>query len=721
MELVRKSDHTSGSQQHAKDSNPLSPSVQEVELADITKSRSLGQGPPTSPAKGILLTPGAAATKRKTVSFGSLEADGSDQKADLLNHQTSLLARAAEKVPASNLAHKVQDPHAAMTKSSFENQLATSKRRIQRRTRSSESALNTNDGQSLCRANPDRREDALTGSTDITVDLDVPRSRSGKHWKGEYDQYHRKTNREMRRMIQHGQTIRSYAQRKDLEASSLRRKLDTELSKVASMEEKVSRLAIELSKSREHGDDSDINQTQLVSNLAKQTATAIRHKQKAEKYQAALAEDCIGSSKKTREDYCQRGGTELSLTISESANEKLERSEEFSQLFAELELFRSASATAERRAAGLAKENMSLKQNLARVKFEMQNYESRRLAREERIKKRETKLIAAREESEAKAAHLEMEHRKLLRWVRDGHRADKASATDSGQDVLEMSLESSVVMGESKEPHSPSCYHAAGPTARIDCIKSHPGDIDASIEYQTESRMIRPRSPLVQLKNPASEEPNVKNHQVKDQRRSATLAAKECCIEEAPSKPAEVLEDDFLRSQMGQDSNFSLLRRSTHAALRKVYGNSLSEQMNGPQTPAYANVGPVTTNPSINRTNLSSALQSKIPSPRPPVQHLASHSPDVALNLPRPILNGHLQGKKSSLLSQGMRSSMTSSRSALPPARVEAAQKRLEAKKQGKRMKELSTRAANREEFVHGRSFERKCPSHPYKHPYNDK
>jgi len=248
----------------------------------------------------------------------------------------------------------------------------------------------------------DFRTDSVMGANaDVTVDLNQPRSRSGQHWKTEYDQYHRRSNREMRKIIKYGQNVKSYAVKKDSEATSLREKLKKGLAKLAATEAKVKKLATELSNAQFQGPNGESDQSRLVSELAQQTSLTIKYKQRADQFRAVLQEQ--GSPETFEEPQKNLDAEGKSDALSEVASIRVN-----------LDTLRATATAAENQATKLEKENAALKHSLARVKEEMMSYETRRQAREERLQKREAKHKAAREECERRLAQLTIDHENLL-------------------------------------------------------------------------------------------------------------------------------------------------------------------------------------------------------------------------------------------------------------------------------------------------------------------
>ena len=372
--------------------------------------------PLLSPTKGILLTPGTGATRRKTVSFGDSIANAQQKEeqspSPVENCDSAVNSRRNPGMPKA--VPSIQPRQSSLTKTLLE---------LSKQKPNNQAALVPSTQETPTQKTPTR---TITSSTeaqtdvadqiaDNTVDLNQPRSRSGQHWKTEYEQYHRRSNREMKNIIMHGQNVKSYAVKKDSEATGLGEKLKKELAKVASMEKKVSKLAGQLNNAHCQGPEGEGEQTKLVAELAQQTALAIRYKQKADRYRKAMLREkrVDGSDGEPQDLQIIEETGEMSI---QEANlpENPAWSAEKDILYAELESLRVSAGKAEDQAAKLEAENGALKQSLARVKGEMMSYESRRQSREERFKRKEAKCKADHKACQAQLAKLTVEHQNLL-------------------------------------------------------------------------------------------------------------------------------------------------------------------------------------------------------------------------------------------------------------------------------------------------------------------
>lgn len=383
-----------------------------------------------SPAKGILLTPGTTATRRKTVSFLHLEdSDAGNLRENLLQDvelNMDPLLTPSKSAPAAQ--SRDQPRHSQLTKTLLE----LARQKSKRQDTSGEVDIQPPKPGALVSTAIQTESDG--SAVDVTMDLSKPRSRSGQHWKTEYEQYQKRSNREMKEVIKYGQTVRSYAAKKDAEATSLSEKLKKELAKVARMESRVSKLAARLNAAEGQGSEGEDEQARLVSELAHQTALAIRYKQKVDHYKAAISEQNADETTDGDQDKSKavakggRGGKRLL-----SQPEANEDPAMISELHAQLEDLHRVSQAAEDRSRQLERENRELKRSLARVKQEMMSYETRRQAREERLKQSEAKHRAARKECEERLAQVTAEHQELLRTTNRRPMADDTPRTHTAQ------------------------------------------------------------------------------------------------------------------------------------------------------------------------------------------------------------------------------------------------------------------------------------------------
>ena len=381
---------------------------------EIERAASIRLDTVASPAKGILMTPGTTATRRKTVSFLHLEDfDAGKPRENLFQDAESDIDPLLTPCKSAPEAQSSDQPrHSQLTKKLVE----LSKQKSERKGSSSE--FDVRSPRSGAFMSTAIQTESNESTVEVTMDLSKPRSRSGQHWKTEYEQYQRRSDREMKEIIKYGQQVKSYAAKKDAEAANLNEKLKKELAKVARMESKVSKLAAQLSASQDQGPEGESEQARLVGELAQQTALAIRYKQKVDHYKSAISEHNAGEP-----DDVDQGESKAAAKEAARGNRLLSQPEAsnslamISEFQAQFENLHRVSQAAEDRGRQLEEENRRLKGSLARIKKEMMSYETRRQAREERLKRSEAKHRAAREECEERLAQLTAEHQELLRMT----------------------------------------------------------------------------------------------------------------------------------------------------------------------------------------------------------------------------------------------------------------------------------------------------------------
>ncbi|PGH13959.1 hypothetical protein AJ79_03374 [Helicocarpus griseus UAMH5409] len=348
--------------------------------------------PMASPTKSILLTPGTAATRRKTVSFGEGVVDNERKKSPF--ESTAYNGNISRQWTGKQLDGNGKS-RSKLTQSLME-----------ARERKSDSEQKVNEDDALFDIvdrkdrprvqeipQPSRREqteEVDEDDKDVTTNLEDPRSQSGIYWKAEFDNYRAKTDREMKKLIQYRSVIKSYAKKKDTEMQRLSEKLKREEAKVAEMELHVSKLAagmVDRTGNKESNED-------MVKELATQTALAVQNKRKAESLRKALERHGVLESDEESQEkdsgsehICQKlRETEEALAL---ANAKLKDAESNKP---DVKQFQDLIESSARKANELQKENKDLKQQLARVKQEMTNYGGRRDAKEARLKQKEQKL-----------------------------------------------------------------------------------------------------------------------------------------------------------------------------------------------------------------------------------------------------------------------------------------------------------------------------------------
>ena len=348
-----------------------------------------------SPAKGILLTPGTGTTRRKTVSFGALTGFNEGLAKSGIGQER---AAAASISFSSNPSRNIQGNRrreAGLRRTLFDVQGKRSELALGEQGKPEEDQITTDptyEAESL-------EVKATTDDFDITADLKHPLSRSGQHWKKEYQRDHENSKREMRKLIHYTQAAKSYAIKRDAEALDLSEKLKQALAESAEMETRVSQLASQLLNSAGQQTKTPSDQAELLSELAVHTANSLRYKQKAEKYKMAIQAQntfAAGGKEQTQSDKSnpapgipQPSVVQPQKEFDQVESVSISEGQEILQL-------RNVAEMAESKAAALEKENLALKNTLSKVKQEMKAYEIRHQAREQRRKRKDEKAETQR-------------------------------------------------------------------------------------------------------------------------------------------------------------------------------------------------------------------------------------------------------------------------------------------------------------------------------------
>jgi hypothetical protein len=403
---------TPGVEEEEKRASQPRPSIHQRSKSDTTDSipiekRELTKldpdatfNPSGSPTKSILVTPGTIANRRKTVSFGEGVVDNEGKRDARVtktppnpagNITTQWMSGSADGKPRSKLTQTLIDARDNATKNAESPTKSTS--------------TSTSDAKHVTRS---QSKDEVE---DITLNLDEPRSESGKYWKTEFDAYRVRTNREIKKLIHYRSVAKSYARKKDSESLRLADKLREEEERVVEMERQVSRLASAIV-----GEGSQAGKEELIQDLTKQTTLALQYKQQVTSLRRSLEQQGVVKSdvdpvtESSNEEQPSDNSSELRKAQQElkQANAQIE---EMKRQNSDLSTLRNLAQSSEKKAQDLEKENNSLKQTLARVKQEMSRYEGRRKEKETKLKQREAKLEARIQEYRERLKTTSQEHR----------------------------------------------------------------------------------------------------------------------------------------------------------------------------------------------------------------------------------------------------------------------------------------------------------------------
>lgn len=151
---------------------------------------------------------------------------------------------------------------------------------------------------------------------DGTVDLNEPRSQSGRYWKTEFQKYHEEAQAEMEKLVKYKHLAKSYAKAKDAEALNLTGRLKEEQAKAAQMESRITQLASKMAaKQGKNGDGQD--DKELLKDLSRQTALAVQYRRKVDELEAALKDSGYEEDAHKR----RRGGPQTAREQSKELND----------------------------------------------------------------------------------------------------------------------------------------------------------------------------------------------------------------------------------------------------------------------------------------------------------------------------------------------------------------------------------------------------------------
>ncbi|EHK97097.1 hypothetical protein M7I_7240 [Glarea lozoyensis 74030] len=337
-----------------------------------------------SPSKrGILMTPGTAATRRKSVSFGSealdkkegavgckaltkkrddtpFAAKSRDVDSDNRSEDESpSKQRSARRGRSVSLTKSLEN----MRKGKEDDQKKSPKIRSNKYTRRADNASASTVPSPPSNVLPD--DEHIPGSYDeteqdftrvldftdkslghVTMDLDMPQSESGRYWKSQYKTYHEEALAEMAHVLRYKDLAKSYARKKDSEAADLAHKLQLEQSKVVQMENMITRLS---SKHTNLGLEDTGDSLENIKDVAKLRAIVAQYKAQVEEFRIAV-----------EEPYGKREAPRDSLPATRLAGEPTE----IITLREELSRARESISAAEKKTKRLEAENVKLAKEL---------------------------------------------------------------------------------------------------------------------------------------------------------------------------------------------------------------------------------------------------------------------------------------------------------------------------------------------------------------------
>lgn len=194
---------------------------------------------------------------------------------------------------------------------------------------------------------------------DTTVDLNEPRSRSGKYWKSEFNKYTEDARAQMEQLVKYKHLAKCYAQKKDAEAMDLNQKLKEEQEKVIQMEKKITEMAAKMASKQGKGSDSE--NTVVLRKLAEKTALALEYRDRVKELEASLKqkESSDAKTKQRRIDTSPRTEDTI-LDLNRELRRARKELRELDKLREEAGRLKSDLLFAQQRATKLQEENKRL-------------------------------------------------------------------------------------------------------------------------------------------------------------------------------------------------------------------------------------------------------------------------------------------------------------------------------------------------------------------------
>lgn len=377
-----------------------------------------------SPTKSILVTPGTTSNRRKTVSFGDGVVDNERKQESPSKTPTAKTPPSATGSSSSSHWTSGSSDGKAKPRSKLTQALLDSRDKHSKDPEPTQ-ALKTGESRTAETTPKATSTATRNDDNDETINMNEPRSQSGKYWKTEFDNYRTRTDTEIRRLVQYRSVAKAYARKKDEEAVRLAEKLKQEEGKVGEMERRVSQLA-----STMVAEGSKADKEKLIQDLTKQTALALQYKHRVTLLRKALEQHGVVNNEMvdTKEqpskdnefsDKTDATAEELRKT-QQALDQANSRIEEMRNQRTDLTELQDLAQSSEQKASELQKENDTLKLSLARVKSEMSKYEGRRKEKEAKLKQREAKLEIRIQE-----------YRDRLKTVSQRHRDSQESLKES--------------------------------------------------------------------------------------------------------------------------------------------------------------------------------------------------------------------------------------------------------------------------------------------------
>lgn len=371
---------------------------------DLGKSE-LGNMSPTKP-QGILLTPGTATSRRKTVSFGTgvvhreemhIEGKGKSNDGDEnLEPTLELSSKPGRKTSLTKTLEKAREGRNGKGSPDKTHHLSKSKASVDSGPYAEDmGVLAYSKKTDKCeRSNQEIIEDLISGDDfdgNMTLDLNEPHSHSGKYWKSEYENYHQEARFEMRKLLKYKQLAKSYAKKKDAEAIELKEKLKEEQRRVLSMEDKLSKLSAQITSSCIDGKEDD--SPELIKELARQTALAVQYRAQVKEFQVALEGNDELADDINEKRYTSPRTKQTLLETHHELKKAREQLQEIKSLREEINSLRKLLSLTEKDNVKLREENTKLTQELLhadlRLEKQAEKFERRRISSDDHVRRKD--------------------------------------------------------------------------------------------------------------------------------------------------------------------------------------------------------------------------------------------------------------------------------------------------------------------------------------------
>jgi hypothetical protein len=193
-----------------------------------------------SPTKGILMTPGTAAARRKTVTFGDHVLDNAKDKVKD-GSKTGLPADFPGKFPSPwvQQADKMEDAGTPNERKRSRSKLTEDLHKAKEESAKKKAAENG---------------DQRLGEQNYG-DAEEPDSESGRYWKAEFDSYRERTIREVKKLIAKQRAAKSFARDKDLQCIELSDQLRHEKKRAEKLELRAAELEAQVKALQAQVDD----------------------------------------------------------------------------------------------------------------------------------------------------------------------------------------------------------------------------------------------------------------------------------------------------------------------------------------------------------------------------------------------------------------------------------------------------------------------------------